>query len=186
MGKKAPHVIKHHHRHHQRRRRRRRQQQQQPGTSFSLDQCDIVRMAFPRHSKRKIMCHYVVLLTVAVAICSTLLTSQDSPTIAFNSCSHCNGSDPVNRSPVIYPHLQGGLGNQMFILAMASIFARETARIVVVNKEQTGVYSFGAPQPVFWHTVFHSPSSIRMRTIQRSLLLSWTRKLLIELSAINS
>jgi len=56
----------------------------------------------------------------------------------------------------VYPRLQGGLGNQMFILAAALIVASETNRTVLVNSKQTAVHSFGVPQPVFWHTVFHS------------------------------
>ena len=56
----------------------------------------------------------------------------------------------------VYPRIQGGLGNQMFILAAALIVASETNRSVLVNSKQTGVHSFGRPQPVFWHTVFHS------------------------------
>lgn len=61
------------------------------------------------------------------------------------------------RAAAVYPRIQGGLGNQMFVIAAASILANETNRRVVVNGEQTAVPSFGAPQPVFWHTVFHSP-----------------------------
>ena len=67
------------------------------------------------------------------------------------------GSDKRDcRRPGVYPRLQGGLGNQLFIMSAAAVVAMKTNRCIVVNSKQTGVYSYGAPQPVFWHTVFHS------------------------------
>lgn len=49
----------------------------------------------------------------------------------------------------------------MFIMAAALITANETGRRVVVNSKQSAVHSFGAPQPVFWHTIFHSPHFVK-------------------------
>lgn len=72
-----------------------------------------------------------------------------------------NDSNNQRRAAAVYPRIQGGLGNQMFVIAAASILANETDRRIVVNSEQTGVPSFGAPQPVFWHTVFHSPYLVK-------------------------
>ena len=57
----------------------------------------------------------------------------------------------------VYPWIIGGLGNQLHVASAAVILARNTGRRVVMNAKQTGVASFGIPQPVFWHTVFHSP-----------------------------
>lgn len=57
----------------------------------------------------------------------------------------------------VYPWIIGGLGNQLHVASAAVILARKTGRRVVMNAKQTGVASFGIPQPVFWHTVFHSP-----------------------------
>ena len=73
-----------------------------------------------------------------------------------------NGNELVPYEPVacknfVFPHLQGGLGNQLFIMSVAAIIASSTGRCVMVNAKQTGVYSFGVPQPVYWHTIFHSP-----------------------------
>jgi hypothetical protein len=56
----------------------------------------------------------------------------------------------------VYPRLQGGLGNQLFVMAVSAIVANETCRVVVVNAQQSSVISYGSPQPVFWHTIFHS------------------------------
>jgi len=62
----------------------------------------------------------------------------------------------------VYPRLTGGLGNQMFILSAAAIIGRSTNRPVFVNARQTGVFSFGVPQPVFWSTVFHDDIFVKV------------------------
>ena len=56
----------------------------------------------------------------------------------------------------MYPYLQGGLGNQLFVMSAACLLASQTGRRIVVNARQTGVYSYGVPQPTFWQTVFFS------------------------------
>ena len=58
--------------------------------------------------------------------------------------------------PYVYPYLQGGLGNQLFVMSAAVVVALNTNRTIVVNAEQTAVASFGVAQPVFWQTVFFS------------------------------
>lgn len=57
----------------------------------------------------------------------------------------------------IFPHLQGGLGNQLFIMSAASILANVTNRRVVLDAKQSGVHSYGHPQPTHIHTVFSNP-----------------------------
>ena len=54
----------------------------------------------------------------------------------------------------VFPRLTGGMGNQMFILSAAAIISKSTNRKVYVSSKQTGVFSYGVPQPVFWHTIF--------------------------------
>mmetsp|Transcript_3881 Transcript_3881/g.14984 ORF Transcript_3881/g.14984 Transcript_3881/m.14984 type:complete len:437 (+) Transcript_3881:121-1431(+) len=54
----------------------------------------------------------------------------------------------------VYPHLQGGLGNQLFILSTAALIAKHIGGNVIVNSKQTRASSYGVPQPVFWHTMF--------------------------------
>jgi len=61
----------------------------------------------------------------------------------------------------VFPRIKGGLGNQMFVMAAALIVASETGRSVTVNGKQTASHSSGTPQPVFWHTVFHSPIFVK-------------------------
>ena len=73
----------------------------------------------------------------------------------------CNPSFPCHGAahcvPRVYPRLLGGLGNQLFIMSAAAIIADNLGGVVLLNSKQTGVYSSGAAQPVFWHSVFHSP-----------------------------
>lgn len=63
----------------------------------------------------------------------------------------------------VFPRLTGGMGNQMFILSAAAIISKSTNRKVYVNAKQTGVFSYGVPQPVFWHTIFHSDFFVKVQ-----------------------
>ncbi len=56
----------------------------------------------------------------------------------------------------VYPRIIGGLGNQLFMISAAAIVADGVQGSVVLNSRQTGVYSYGSPQPVFWRSIFHS------------------------------
>ena len=63
----------------------------------------------------------------------------------------------------VFPRLTGGMGNQMFILSAAAIISKSTNRKVYVSSKQTGVFSYGVPQPVFWHTIFHSDFFVKIQ-----------------------
>lgn len=64
----------------------------------------------------------------------------------------------------VFPYFVGGLGNQLFISSAALVIANRTGRHVLVDAEQTGVHSFGVPQPVYWSTVFHSESFVKTKS----------------------
>ena len=86
--------------------------------------------------------------------CFSTLSLQSSissrkPYLHEASANHSNVS-------FVYPNLQGGLGNQLFVMSAACLLASQTGRRIVVNARQTGVYSYGVPQPTFWQTVFFS------------------------------
>ena len=51
----------------------------------------------------------------------------------------------------------------MFILSAAAIIGKSTNKPVYVNGRQTGVFSYGVPQPVFWHTMFHSSFFVKLQ-----------------------
>jgi len=96
--------------------------------------------------------YVLILFLIATSVLSDTSESHDTHTHVI-----VNDATKHDRlSSFVYPRLQGGLGNQLFVMAVSAIVANETCRVVVVNAQQSSVISYGSPQPVFWHTIFHS------------------------------
>ena len=68
----------------------------------------------------------------------------------------CGASFFRRTAAFVLPSLSGGVGNQLFKMSSAALIHRATGRRVIVDGQQTGVFSFGVPQPVYWTTIFRS------------------------------
>ncbi len=105
-------------------------------------------------------------LRVIKALC-TILVLFHLLGLVWQTSKQC----PQGSTRGIYPRLIGGMGNQMFILSSAAIAGRNTGLQVFVNAKQTGVFSYGVPQPVFWYTTFHSDLFVKTADYDEGLAL---------------
>ena len=56
---------------------------------------------------------------------------------------------------IIVPNIVGGLGNQLYFVALAYIYGKKNNKNLVIKKESEYA-SYGKPRPIYYNTVFHN------------------------------